>query len=136
MCPMVRVPKIWVNGTHEYTHCPALGDLAASTSTGRDRAIDFSRVVALALVALGHCRVIAIGADADGELFARNALEVAPELGWLTWGFQVVPLFFAVGGFASAMSPDAHRRLDGSDGDWVIQRLHRLVGPTSVLAAV
>ncbi|MFT6290304.1 MAG: succinate dehydrogenase hydrophobic anchor subunit [Ilumatobacter sp.] len=65
---------------------PALGDLAASTSTGRNRALDFSRVVATASVALGHCRVIAIGTNADGELFARNALEVAPETGWLTWG--------------------------------------------------
>lgn len=115
---------------------PALADLAASTSTGRNRAIDFYRVIAMALVALGHWLVIAIGTDADGELIARNALEVAPDLGWLTWGFQVMPLFFAVGGFASAMSLDAHRRRNGPDGDWIVQRLRRLVAPTAALAAV
>ena len=113
----------------------SLGDLAAATPTGRNRAIDLYRVVAMVLVALGHWLVIAIGTDADGELFARNALEVAPSLGWLTWGFQVMPLFFAVGGFASAMSLDAHRRKDRTDGDWVVQRLRRLVAPTAVLAA-
>lgn len=118
----------------------ALGDLAEATSSVRNRAVDLYRVMAMVLVALGHWLVIAIGTDADGELFARNALEVAPQLGWLTWGFQVMPLFFAVGGFASAMSLDAYRRrgaADGrSDGDWIVQRLRRLVAPTAVLAAV
>ena len=118
---------------------PAPNDLAANTPTGRNRAIDLYRVVAMVLVAVGHWLVIAIGTDADGELFARNALEVAPQLGWLTWGFQVMPLFFAVGGFASAMSLDAHRRKreadpTRTDGDWIVQRLRRLVAPTAVLA--
>jgi hypothetical protein len=59
---------------------------------------------------------------------------VAPEFAVLTWLFQVMPLFFAVGGFASAMSLDAHRRRAGTDGDWVVQRLRRLVAPTVVLS--
>ncbi|MGB3735365.1 MAG: acyltransferase family protein, partial [Ilumatobacter sp.] len=112
-----------------------LENLAAATPAGRNRAIDLYRVVAMVLVAIGHWLVIAIGTDADGELFARNALEVAPSLGWLTWGFQVMPLFFAVGGFASAMSLDAHRRKGRTDGDWIVQRLRRLIAPTAVLAA-
>lgn len=117
-----------------------VGNLAAATPVCRNRAIDFYRVVAMVLVALGHWLVIAIGTDTDGELFARNALEVAPTLGWLTWGFQVMPLFFAVGGFASAMSLDAHRRKretdpTRTDGDWIVQRLRRLVAPTAALAA-
>ena len=122
-------------GTITAVRTPAPIDLAAATPVGRNRAIDLYRVVAMVFVALGHWLVIAIGTDADGELFARNALEVAPSLGWLTWGFQVMPLFFAVGGFASAMSLDAHRRKGRSDGDWIVQRLRRLVAPTAVLAA-
>ncbi len=114
---------------------PALGDLAAATPTGRNRAIDLYRVVAMIFVALGHWLVIAIGTDADGELFARNALEVARQFGPVTWLFQVMPLFFAVGGFASAMSLDSHRRRNRSDADWIVQRLRRLVAPTVVLAA-
>ncbi len=59
---------------------PALDELADATPAGRNRAIDFYRVVAMVFVAVGHWFVIAIGTDADGELFARNALEVAPTI--------------------------------------------------------
>ncbi|MGI9644165.1 MAG: acyltransferase family protein, partial [Ilumatobacteraceae bacterium] len=77
-------------------------ELAAAAAPDRNRAIDAYRAGAMVLVALGHWLVIAIGTDRDGELVARNALEVAPEFAVLTWLFQVMPLFFAVGGFASA----------------------------------
>lgn len=113
----------------------ALDDLAAATPTGRNRAIDLYRVIAMGSVAVGHWLVIAIGVDDDGEPFARNALEVAPQYSWLTWCFQVMPLFFAVGGFASAMSLTTHRRRNDADGDWVVQRVRRLVAPTVVLAS-
>ena len=66
-------------------------------------------------VAFGHWLVIAVAADPDGGIVARNALEVAPQLGWLTWIFQVMPLFFVVGGFSSAMSLHAHWRRGGRD---------------------
>ncbi len=112
---------------------PTARGLAAATAPDRNRAIDAYRIVAMVFVALGHWLVIAIVTD-DGRLAARNALEVAPRFAVLTWLFQVMPLFFAVGGFASAMSLDAHRRRAGSDGDWIVQRLRRLVAPTVVLA--
>ena len=113
----------------------ALGDLAAAAKTDRNRAVDAYRALAMLAVAFGHWMVIAIGTDADGELVARNALEVAPQLSWLTWIFQVMPLFFVVGGFASAMSLDAHWRRNGRDRDWVVGRLRRMVAPTVALAA-
>ena len=114
---------------------PSLGDLAAAARTDRNRAVDAYRAGAMLAVALGHWFVIAIGTDADGELVARNALEVAPQLSWLTWLFQVMPLFFVVGGFASAMSLDAHWRSGGRDADWIVGRLRRMVTPTVALAA-
>ncbi len=112
-----------------------LASLAGAAKTDRNRAVDAYRAVAMLAVACGHWIVIAIGTDDDGELVARNALEVAPQLSWLTWIFQVMPLFFVVGGFASAMSLDAHWRRDGRDRDWVVGRLRRLVSPTVALAA-
>ncbi len=115
---------------------PSLSGLAGQAKTDRNRAVDAYRAVAMLAVALGHWLVIAIGVGDDGELVARNALEVAPELSWLTWIFQVMPLFFVVGGFASAMSLDAHWRRDGRDRDWVVGRLRRMVTPTAVLATV
>jgi hypothetical protein len=109
--------------------------LARSTSLDRNRAVDAYRAIAMLAVALGHWLVIAIGTDSDGGLVARNALEVAPRFSLLTWAFQVMPLFFVVGGFASAMSLDAHWRRNGSDADWIRMRLRRMVMPTAVLAA-
>jgi len=113
------------------------GDLTAladAARTDRNRAVDAYRALAMLAVALGHWLVIAIGVDAGGDLEARNALEVAPQLSWLTWIFQVMPLFFVVGGFASAMSLDAHWRRNGRDRDWVVSRLRRMVAPTVALA--
>lgn len=113
----------------------SLRDLAAHTKADRNRAIDAYRAIAMLAVAFGHWMVIAVAADADGSLTATSALAVAPELGWLTWIFQVMPLFFVVGGYSSAMSLAAHWRRGGRDHDWVVQRLRRMVAPTAVLAA-
>ena len=113
----------------------SVSDVAAAAKPDRNRAVDAFRVVAMFAVALGHWLVIAIGVDAEGNVEARNALEVAPALSWLTWVFQVMPLFFVVGGFASAMSLDAHWGRRGRDRDWIAGRLQRLVGPTVLLAA-
>ena len=113
---------------------PSVAQLAQRTTTGRNRAVDAYRAVAMLAVAFGHWLVIAVAADPDGGIVARNALEVAPQLGWLTWIFQVMPLFFVVGGFSSAMSLHAHWRRGGRDHDWVVQRLRRMVAPTAVLA--
>ncbi len=113
----------------------SLSDLVGAAKTDRNRAVDAYRAIAMLAVAFGHWLVIAIGTDANGELVARNALEVAPELSWLTWIFQVMPLFFVVGGFASAMSLDAHWRRNARDRDWVVGRMRRMVAPTVALAA-
>lgn len=85
-------------------------------------------------VALGHWAAIAIGIDDTGALWAGNALEHAPSMAWLTWLFQVMPLFFVVGGFASAMSLDAHWQRGGRSEDWVAHRLRRMLAPAVLLA--
>lgn len=85
-------------------------------------------------VAIGHWIAISVALDGDGGLDAGNALADAPQLGWVTWIFQVMPLFFVVGGFASAMSLDAHQRNGGRGADWVAARLRRMLAPTVVLA--
>ncbi|MEL6893188.1 MAG: acyltransferase, partial [Actinomycetota bacterium] len=118
------------------TESSIIGDLAGRTPSSRNRAIDAYRALAMLAVALGHWLVIAVAVDdATGDVVARNALEVAPRFSFLTWPFQVMPLFFAVGGYASRRSIRAHRRRGGSDADWLVQRLRRLVAPTAVLAA-
>ncbi|MGI9598297.1 MAG: acyltransferase family protein, partial [Acidimicrobiales bacterium] len=116
------------------TSTPSLSNLAAAAGANRNRAVDFYRAVAMGAVALGHWAAIAITVDAGGNLVSGNALEQAPSLAAMSWLFQVMPLFFVVGGFSSAMSLDAHNRRAGKPQDWVAARLRRMLAPTAVLA--
>ena len=112
----------------------SLSDMASAAKVDRNRAVDFYRAAAMLAVAFGHWMAIAIGTDADGELISGNALEFRPGMAWISWIFQVMPLFFVVGGFSSAMSLDSHNARGGRPQDWVAARLRRMVAPTIVLA--
>ena len=113
---------------------PSVAELAAQTKSDRNRAIDFYRVLAMMAVAFGHWLALVAVEDATGELQGGNALEFVPELGWATWLLQVMPLFFVVGGFSSAMSLDSHNRKGGTPQDWIAARLRRMMPPAVVLA--
>jgi hypothetical protein len=111
----------------------SLADLAAATPTTRNRAIDAYRAMAMVAVAVGHW----LAADArmeNGKIIGGNALDKVPQLHLLTWVFQVMPLFFCIGGYANAASLDAHRRAGRQDSVWVRARLLRLSTPSSWLA--
>ena len=109
--------------------------MASQVKPDRNRAIDFYRVVAMLAVAFGHWLALVAVSDADGNLVGGNALEFVPSLGWATWVLQVMPLFFVVGGFSSAMSLDSHNRNNGRAQDWIAARLRRMLPPAVVLAA-
>jgi len=123
-----------------------LSDLAGAAKADRNRAIDFYRAVAMLAVAVGHWMAMDVALDASGELVAGNALEAAPGLAVMSWLFQVMPLFFVVGGFSSAMSLDKFFTAAGTDKhrgegrgrpqDWVIARMRRMLAPTITLASV
>ncbi|MFV0524800.1 MAG: acyltransferase family protein [Acidimicrobiales bacterium] len=113
-----------------------LSNLAAAARTDRNRAIDGYRAVAMLAVAAGHWLAADLRLGHDSRLVAGNALSDAPQLAWITWLLQVMPLFFVVGGYASAASLDAHHRDGGRDNDWVSARLRRLFAPVALLAAV
>ncbi len=114
---------------------PKLADLAAAASADRNRAVDFYRAVAMCAVALGHWAAVSLFVDSSGAVQGGNALEFAPQMSWITWLFQVMPLFFVVGGFSSAISLDSHNAKGGRPQDWVIARLRRMVAPAVVLAS-
>lgn len=116
------------------TTAPSVADLAAATKPDRNRAVDFYRAAAMVAVTVGHWAAIAIAVGPEGDLVSGNALEFAPSMSWITWLFQVMPLFFVVGGFSSAVSLDSHLSKDGRPQDWVAARLRRMVAPATVLA--
>ncbi len=113
----------------------SLADLARRAKADRNRAVDAYRAAAMCAVALGHWLASDIAKDPDGSLRGGNALASAPGLAWVSWLLQVMPLFFVVGGFSSAMSLDAHwARRDGTNQDWIAARLRRMLAPTAALA--
>ncbi|MFE7580956.1 acyltransferase [Streptomyces gardneri] len=103
-------------------------ELAAATPASRDRYIDLLRVASLAVVVLGHWLMAAV--TEDGQV--GNLLAVVPELQLVTWVFQVMPVFFFVGGFSHAL---AHRSRPAY-ASFLRARLQRLLRPTMVFVAV
>ncbi|MEO6317869.1 MAG: acyltransferase [Acidimicrobiales bacterium] len=108
-------------------------EAARSTPASRNRAVDLYRALAMLVVAVGHWLGMVVVLD-DGELVGGNLLDFSPEYGWITWIGQVMPLFFFVGGFASATSLLSAERRGMRPADWVVTRLHRMVTPAAALA--
>lgn len=116
----------------------SIRELAAQTPTRRERHIDLLRAVAILAVVAGHWLLVAVEEDPDGQLTGFSVLGVLTWSHPLTWLFQVMPVFFMVGGFANAASLSAHRRRHGDHpaGGWLLDRSARLVRPTTVLLAL
>jgi hypothetical protein len=106
--------------------------IAAATPTNRDRYVDLLRVLAISAVVYGHW-LIAVVAYRDGHLDADYLLLVVPSTQYFTWLFQVMPVFFLVGGYANAASLRSAQRHGASAADWLRVRWRRLLGPTLVL---
>ncbi len=104
-------------------------DLASATPATRNRYVDLIRVVSIGVVVLGHWMMAVLGYS-DGSFTGKNLLEIAPGLQILTWIFQVMPLFFIVGGFSNAASWLSSSSRGESYGDWLRARSTRLIRPS------
>lgn len=102
--------------------------LSEATPETRNRVVDALRALAITVVVLGHWLVAAVVVR-DGELVPSAVLDIAPWSHPLTWVFQVMPVFFFVGGYANALSWRAARRDGRPYADWVRARLVRLGAP-------
>jgi hypothetical protein len=71
-----------------------------------------------------------------GEVTIRSMLEYQPATQWLTWLFQVMPVFFIVGGYSNGVSWTAASRDGRPYDEWLRGRLLRLVGPMLPLLGV
>jgi peptidoglycan/LPS O-acetylase OafA/YrhL len=106
--------------------------LAAQTPQERNRYVDFLRAVSILVVIVGHW-LIATAWYTDGSLVNGHLLKSHPQTQWLTWLFQVMPIFFIVGGYSNAVSLESARRKNIDYGGWLVTRLNRLVAPLLVL---
>ncbi|MDH5455715.1 MAG: acyltransferase [Gammaproteobacteria bacterium] len=106
--------------------------MAAKTPVERNRYVDFLRAVSILIVIIGHW-LIATAWYVDGQLTPGHLLKTHPQTQWLTWLFQVMPIFFIVGGYSNAVSLESAKRKGQRYADWLIARLHRLVTPLLAL---
>ncbi|MGR4883380.1 acyltransferase family protein [Streptomyces sp. LARHCF249] len=107
--------------------------MAAATPATRDRYVDLLRVASLGTVVLGHWLMAVVSGDGIGNLLA-----VLPGLQVLTWGLQVMPVFFFVGGFSHALSYRSLARRSDRPlyAVFLRARLRRLLRPTLVFVLV
>jgi hypothetical protein len=110
-------------------------ELAEKTPDSRNRYVDFLRAVSIGAVVFGHWLIAAPWVQ-DGRLRLDHMLSLEPWTRWLTLLFQVMPVFFVVGGYANAASWEAARRASLPYGAWVASRMRRLIGPVLPLFAV
>ncbi len=106
--------------------------MAAQTPEERNRYVDFLRSVSILVVIIGHW-MIATAYVVNGEIEAGHLLAGRPQLHWLTWLFQVMPIFFIVGGYSNAVSLESAKRKGVGYAGWLSARLNRLVAPLLVL---
>lgn len=94
----------------------------------RNRYVDFLRALSILAVVVGHWLVAAPYIQ-DGAVQGGHLLGILPWTQWLTWGFQVMPLFFLVGGFSNGVSWAANRRQNSTYAHWFTSRFRRLIYP-------
>jgi fucose 4-O-acetylase-like acetyltransferase len=104
---------------------------ALTPATGRNRYADLLRVVAIGGVIYGHWLLVSVS-YANGQLSGADALDYVEWGRWVTWLFQVMPVFFLVGGYVNAQSWMAHHARGETWTQWVRDRVLRLLWPAVV----
>jgi len=110
-------------------------EMALKAPPERNRYVDFLRAFSILAVVVGHWLVAAPYIE-DGAVNGGHLLGIIPWTQWLTWGFQVMPIFFLVGGFSNYVSWSANRRENGTYAGWFTGRLQRLASPVLPLFLV
>lgn len=110
-------------------------EMAGKAPPERNRYVDFLRALSILAVVVGHW-LVAAPYMKDGAVVGGHLLGILPWTQWLTWGFQVMPLFFFVGGFSNGISWAATQKKGGTFSDWYGGRLQRLINPVMPLFLV
>ncbi|WIE76173.1 acyltransferase [Curtobacterium sp. MCSS17_007] len=101
----------------------------------RDLVVDLIRTACVVLVVVVHVTMVGVAVSPDG-IAVTSPLQEASWYVPATWAGQVMPLFFAVGGFASAVGWRSTIARGGGVRDFVAKRLVRLFRPAVPLFAV
>jgi fucose 4-O-acetylase-like acetyltransferase len=101
------------------------------SAPGRNRYADLLRVVAIGAVAVGHWLLTSI-TYRDGQLSGQDDIHYISWAGWVTLVFQVMPVFFLVGGYVHAISWSAHHEQGEHWTGWVREHAMGLLWPATV----
>jgi fucose 4-O-acetylase-like acetyltransferase len=107
----------------------------SSDARVRDPVMDFTRVLCVAVVVIGHLLMIGAAVVPGRGLVVERTLLETDWIDPVSWIAQIMPLFFVVGGFAGI---GAWRRLESSGGtaaDYIRSRILRLARPSVALFA-
>jgi hypothetical protein len=102
--------------------------MAEQAPPERNRYVDFLRALSILAVVVGHWLVSAPYMK-DGAVVGGHLLGIIPWTQWLTLLFQVMPIFFLVGGFSNGTSWSATTKKGGDYTDWFVGRVWRLINP-------
>ncbi|HEY7659839.1 MAG TPA: acyltransferase [Actinomycetota bacterium] len=108
-----------------------IDDLARATPATRDRYVDFLRAASIVAVVFGHWFISINHLDA-GVYTTTSAVGVTSWLWLMTWLFEVMPVFFFVGGFSNYVTYESDRRKGKTTGAFVRGRVERLLRPSLV----
>lgn len=108
---------------------------AERTPEKRNRAVDLYRTIAIMFVVLGHWLLVA-PVIRNEEVTLTILLSQQRWTQYATWLFQVMPVFFFVGGFANSLSWESAKRDPAKAQAWAATRLARLLKPTVPLVLI
>ncbi|MDR6866695.1 peptidoglycan/LPS O-acetylase OafA/YrhL [Microbacterium resistens] len=101
----------------------------------RDPVIDLLRAGSVLLVVVLHLLVASITLS-DGRVEIGTPIQDQAWFGPITWIVQVMPLFFIVGGFASARLWERMRSRGATGRDFAAERIGRLLIPGLIMFAI
>jgi fucose 4-O-acetylase-like acetyltransferase len=113
----------------------SIGELVDATPASRDRYVDFLRAASIVVVVMGHWTIAVIAWD-HGVIRSTSAVGKAPGLWLATWLFQVMPVFFFVGGYSNFVAYESARRRGESALVFVRGRVRRLLVPSLAFVTV
>lgn len=113
---------------------PSVRELVDATPNDRDRVVDLVRGFSIGVVVLWHW-TFSVTRWSDGALSMPNPIGEASGLWLLTWIFQVMPLFFVVGGFSNlaGWTSLSKQRSTGVGRSFVVSRAKRLGLPAGAM---
>lgn len=107
----------------------------AAVDRPRDPVIDLARFFCLVLVVVSHSMMVSPVLHPDGTVTTENTLMQQHWFEPVLWVFQVMPLFFVLGGITGLDSWRRLRARGGSGIDYAQLRLLRLIRPATALLA-